>query len=59
MTAPEEYRKIEKDAQSLSAKFAADMIRYPRARWFLRPFHRMLKWVQRQVDAALKEDGWR
>lgn len=56
---PEEYRKIEKDAQELSAKFANDMMRNPRWRWFLRPFRNVLKWVERKADEALKEDGWR
>ena len=59
MNEPEEYRKIEKDAQSLSAKFAAEMLRHPRARWFLKPFYRLLKWVERQTDDALKDEGWR
>lgn len=59
MNEPEEYRKIEKDAQAMSAQFAADMVRHPRARWFLRPFHRLMKWVSRQADEALKDEGWR
>lgn len=56
---PEEWRKTEKEAQALSARIAADMIRWPRARWILRPLYRLAKWTERQADEALKEDGWR
>lgn len=56
---PEEWRRIENNAQSASAQVAADMMRWPRARWLLRPFYRYFKWIERHADAALKEDGWR
>jgi hypothetical protein len=56
---PEEYRQLEKDAQRMSAQIAADMIRWPRRRWVLRPLYRLFKWVERNIDAALKGEGWR
>lgn len=56
---PEEYRKLEREAQQMKAQVAADMMRRPRHRWILRPLHRLFGWVAKQIDAQLKEGGWR
>jgi len=56
---PEEWRRAELEAQSLSARIAAHMIRRPRVRWVLRPLYRVMKWAERQADEALKDGGWR
>lgn len=56
---PEEYRKIELEAQSISAQVATDMLKRPRSRWILRPIYRVFKWVERKCDEALKQEGWR
>lgn len=56
---PEEYRKIEQDAQKLSAQISADMLRHPRSRWLLQPIRRLMKWIEKTADERLKEDGWR
>jgi hypothetical protein len=56
---PEEWRKVERDAQQAAAEVASDMMRRPGARWLLRPLYRFFKWIERHADAALKEDGWR
>lgn len=56
---PEEWRKLEADSQKLSAEIAEKMIRFPRWRWFLGRLRRVLKWIEKECDEALKEDGWR
>lgn len=55
----EEVRQVEKDAQKLSAEIAADMIKHPRSRWIMRPLRRLAKWVERNTDEWLKDEGWR
>lgn len=56
---PEEWRAVEKDAQSAAAQVAADMIAKPHFRWLLRPIYRLFKWCEHKADQALREDGWR
>lgn len=59
MSDAEEYRKIEKDAQRMSAEVASEMMRRPKRRWIYMPIYRLFKWVEKQTDTSLKEDGWR
>jgi len=59
MNEAEDYRDIELKAHAMSAKIATFMVRYPSSRWALRLFLNLYRWVARQCDDNLRDDGWR
>lgn len=58
MNEPEELRKIERDADALAAKMAADMLKHRWTRFIFGPVRKMMKWVSAQSRRQRREDGW-